>query len=241
MRLSRSARLVPRILRLNDRTLRCFFASEQPGKRQSTKTWYRDFDLERSSFEGTIHKAQLKTPAGIFDMQPAAFYRDAVAHGFTGREKDFGLYQIDSFKKFDGRIYCVLNNYATCQNALGLLNDARDTFEVLGHFNAPAGARGSPKLSVNRLPDGTWLAICRQEGGTHNYTFTQSRDGRTWSANRYRDIVMGGSSSKPSFDRINGVYYLGWQEATKIGGVSRSVFNLEVSRDGTHWERQVPV
>ena len=32
---------VPRILQVNETTLRCFFASEEPGKRQS-QTWYLD-------------------------------------------------------------------------------------------------------------------------------------------------------------------------------------------------------
>jgi hypothetical protein len=227
---------VPRILRLNDRVLRCFFASEQPGKRQS-QTWYRDFDVERSAFEAKVNKAKLKTQEGVLDMQPAPFYRDAAAHGFTGPAKDYGLYQIDSFKQFDGRTYCVLNNFAVCQNALAVLNDAHDTFEVLGHFNQPPSLRLS-EASVNRRPDGTWLAICRQESGTHNYTFTHSKDGRTWAANEYGDVVQGGSSSKPSFDRFKGVYYLGWQEATRINRVGRSVFNVEVSRDCMHWERK---
>ncbi|MBU4460424.1 MAG: exo-alpha-sialidase, partial [Verrucomicrobia bacterium] len=47
-----------------------------------------------------------------------------------------------------------------------------------------------------------------------------------------------GTSSKPTFDRFDGLYYLGWQEATKIGGVGRSVFNIDVSRDGSTWERK---
>ena len=47
-----------------------------------------------------------------------------------------------------------------------------------------------------------------------------------------------GANSKPTFDQFGGVYYLGWQEATKIQGVSRSVFNIDISRDGTAWERK---
>ena len=34
------------------------------------------------------------------------------------------------------------------------------------------------------------------------------------------------------------MYYLGWQESTRIQGVSRSVFNVDVSRDGKTWERK---
>ena len=72
---------VPRVLRRDDRTLRCYFTSEEPGKRQS-QVWLRDFDLDRRAFSDTIHRVQLKTAAGTFPMQPPPFYEDAVEHGF---------------------------------------------------------------------------------------------------------------------------------------------------------------
>jgi hypothetical protein len=52
---------VPRIIQKDDHTLRCYFTSEAPGKRQS-QMWYRDFDLKRRDFAPTIHKAKLKPP-----------------------------------------------------------------------------------------------------------------------------------------------------------------------------------
>ena len=91
---------------------------------------------------------------------------------------------------------------------------------------------------MNRLPDGTWLAIARQDGGTANYMFACSWDGRQWTTPRYRDLIPNGASSKPNFERFNGTYYLGWQESTKIDGVSRSVFNIDVSTDGIRWKRR---
>ena len=234
--LPEGACFVPRILRKDSRTLRCYFASEAPKQRQS-QTWYRDFDLERMTFEAGIHRAKIKTAAGVFDMQPRPFYEDAVAQGFTRPPTDHGLYMIDSFKVFDGKTYLVLNNFAAGQNALALLQPDFATFEVLGHFNRTGG----PKLTeaaVNRLPDGSWLAICRQDGGNANYMFASSRDGRSWSDAGYRPFVPNGGSSKPVFERFFGVYYLGWQESTRINGVGRSVFNIDVSADGVHWERK---
>jgi len=50
--------------------------------------------------------------------------------------------------------------------------------------------------------------------------------------------VSKGTNSKPTFDLINGIYYLGWQDATRINGIPRSVFNVDVSEDGIHWERK---
>ncbi|MEN6344852.1 MAG: exo-alpha-sialidase, partial [Armatimonadia bacterium] len=47
-----------------------------------------------------------------------------------------------------------------------------------------------------------------------------------------------GGNSKPTFDRFGGLYYLGWQEATRLYDANRSVFNLDLSRDGVTWERK---
>ena len=234
--LSPGACFVPRVLRKDDRTLRCFFTSEEPGKRQS-QVWFRDYDLARGAFADTIHRAQLKTAAGTFAMQPKPFYEDAVKHGFQREAKDYGIYVFDPIKRFDGKHYAVVNNYAAGQNALTTLNAAMDTFEIVGHFNEP-GALKLTESAVNRLPDGTWLAICRQEAGNQNYTFTTSRDGVRWTPGEHRAFVTNGAASRPTFDRFRDVYYLGWQERTRIEGVSRSVFNLDVSRDGVTWERK---
>ncbi|MDZ4287222.1 MAG: sialidase family protein, partial [Prosthecobacter sp.] len=120
---------------------------------------------------------------------------------------------------------------------LAVVNAGLDTFEVLGHYNRPAELKLT-ESAVNRLPDGTWLAICRQEGGNTNYAFATSTNGRDWVPAEHRDFVPNGASSKPTFDKVGEHYYLGWQEATKIDGVGRSVFNIDVSRDGKQWQRK---
>ncbi len=150
---------------------------------------------------------------------------------------DHGLYLFDSFKVIDGRTYVAINNFPGKQNALAVANDALDAFEIIGHYNEPQALQLS-ESAVNRLPDGTWMAICRQDGGNANYTFTTSKDGKDWTRGEHRDLVPNGTNSKPTFDKFRDVYYLGWQEATKINDVHRSVFNLEVSRDGKAWERK---
>ncbi len=226
----------PRIIQKDEQTLRCYFASEEPKKRQ-TQIWFIDYDLKRGLFANTIHKVKLKTAAGTFDMQPQYFYQDAQARGFQRSPADYGLYIFDSFKVIEGKTYVTLNNFPGGQNALATLNNELDTFEVLGHFNEP-GTMKLTESAAHRLPDGTWLAICRQEGGNRNYTFATSPDGKTWSVNTHRAFVPNGTSSKPTLDKFKGVYYLGWQEATTINGVSRSVFNIDVSHDGKQWERK---
>jgi hypothetical protein len=224
---------VPRILQKDANTLRCYFTSQDPGKRQS-QMWYIDFDLKRAEFENRISRAKLKTAAGTFDMQPQYFHADAAAKGFRRPPRDAGLFIFDSFKRFDGKIYVALNNFPVGQNALSVLHDDLVTFEVLGHYNEPQSQQLS-ESAVNRLPDGTWMAIVRNDKG--NYHFTTSQDGRTWTVGREMPFVNG-SNSKPTFDQFGGIYYLGWQDAALIGGQRRTIFNLDISRDGQTWERK---
>lgn len=225
---------VPRIIQMNDTTLRCYFASKDP---EVETTWYRDFDIPTETFAPTIHKAKLKTRAGTFDMQPHHFHADAVLEGFKRPVTRFGMYAFDSFKKFDGKTYVALNNFPGKQNALAILQDDFRTFEVIGHYNEPQTDALS-ESAVNRLPDGTWMAILRDDSGNKNYHFATSPDGRTWSEAVEMPFVPNGLNSKPTFDRFGDLYYLGWQESTRYGGANRSVFNLDVSRDGTTWERK---
>jgi hypothetical protein len=224
---------VPRIIRKDDHTLRTYFCS-QPAKEQAV-TWFRDFDLRAQTFEESIHKAKLKTAAGTFDMEPRHFHADAAAQGFTKPPVREGLYIFDSFKEFDGRRYVALNNFPGKQNALAVLQDDFTTFEIIGHYNEPQSQQLS-ESAVNRLPDGTWMAICRNDGG--NYHFTTSKDGKTWSVGQTMPFVPNGLNSKPTFDKFGGVYYLGWQENTRVHDCNRSVFNVDISRDGKTWERK---
>ena len=225
---------VPRIIQKDAATLRCYFTSEDPGKRQS-QMWYRDFDLKSESFAPTIHRAKLKTAAGTFDMQPQYFHADAAAQGFQKPAVDSSFFIFDSFKKFDGKTYVAVNNFSGKQNALALVHDDLATFEIVGHYNEPQAEQLS-ESAVNRLPDGTWIAICRNDRG--NYHFTTSPDGKSWSVAKQAPYVKKGLNSKPTFDKFGGLYYLGWQEATFIDGVRRSVFNIDVSRDCRAWERK---
>ena len=222
---------VPRIIRKDEHTLRTYFCS----KSKNELTWYRDFDLRTQKFEDSIHKAKLKTAAGTFDMEPRHFHADAAAQGFKRPAVNHGLYIFDSFKEFDGLRYVALNNFPGKQNALAVLQDDFATFEVIGHYNEPQSQQLS-ESAVNRLPDGTWMAICRNDGG--NYHFTTSQDGKTWTVAEPKSFVPNGLNSKPTFDRFGGVYYLGWQENTRIQNCNRSVFNVDISRDGKTWERK---
>lgn len=231
--LPRGMCFVPRIIQMDKHTLRTYFCS-QPEKEQAL-TWYRDFDLRKLAFEGSIHKAKLKTTAGLFDMEPRYFYADAVAQGFTKPPVNNGLYIFDSFKEFNGRRYVSLNNFPGKQNALAVLHDDFETFEVIGHYNEPQTEQLS-ESSVNRLPDKTWMAICRNDNG--NYHFTTSKDGKTWTIGQPMPFVPNGTNSKPTFDKFGDVYYLGWQENTRVQDCGRSVFNVDISHDGKTWQRK---
>lgn len=227
---------VPRIIQKDSETLRCFFVSENPGNRES-QTWYIDFKLKNLAFDDCIFKAKLRTKLGLFDMQPQHFYAQALTDGLNRPPADYALFIIDSFKEIDHQTYVVLNNYAVGQNALAILNEEKSVFDVIGNFVKPDTAKLS-EAAVNRLPNGMWFAISRRDDGDKNYMFSQSEDGRDWSVHEHYDFVSNGLNSKPTFDCFHGTYYLGWQENTKIDGVSRSVFNVDVSSNGEEWQRK---
>lgn len=239
VRLPRGACFVPRIIRRSDNVLRCFFASEPFNATtrvdQDSQIWYRDFRMDSGTFEDHIHKARLKTTAGIFDMQPKPFHDDAALHGFTRKAELMGLYLIDSFKNFEGKTYAVINNYRGRQNALAMLHDDFETFKIIGHYNEPQSAQMS-ESAVWRFPDGHWEAICRSEIG--NYLFVESADGRQWTSGEELPHVKNGGISKPTFDCFHGVYYLGWQDKARVADCGRSIFNIDVSEDGRHWQRK---
>jgi len=234
--LPRGACFASGMLRIDEHTIRCFFSSEQPGRGQS-QMYYRDFDLRSQAFAASVHRAKLKTSSGVFDLQPRHLHADAATLGYLRPAKNNHLELLDSFKTFEGRTYAVLNSFVGALNALIVFNPAGDTLEVVGHYNEPFEL-SLTESAANRLPDGSWMAICRQEGGDKNYLFTTSRDGRVWTRAEARPWVTNGTNSKPTFDRFGGVYYLGWQEATRVGDVKRSVFNVDVSVDGATWERK---
>jgi len=227
---------VPRILRKDERTLRCFFTSEQPGARES-QVWLLDYDLARGTFDDSIYRAKIKTALGVFPMQPGHFYRQAAASGFARPQTDCCLFLIDSFKKIGGRYHAVLNNFRCGLNAWAVLDEELGQFTVLGNYFEPQEAFLS-ESAVIRLPDGTLCAISRRENGDRNYMFSKSPDGIRWSPHEHWACVTCGTNSKATFDLFHGVYYMGWQETARVRGVPRSVFNVDVSRDGLSWERK---
>jgi hypothetical protein len=187
-------------------------------------------------FSDRIFPAKLKTSTGVFAMQPHHFHADAAASGFKRPAVDYGLYIFDSFKLIDGKLYVTLNNFPGGQNALAVMNEALDTFEVVGHFNEPQSLKLT-ESAVHRLPDGSWLAVLRQEAGDRNYVFTTSPDGRKWTPAATRDWIPNGTASKPTLDVLGGVYHLGWQEKAP-GRPNRAIFNVDVSADGKTWQRK---
>ncbi len=234
--LEKGACFVPRIVQINADTLRCIFASEQPGERQST-TYYRDFDLATETFRNEIHVFEIETRHGVFPMQPKHFYKQAADEGHVWPEKGYGMYLVDGIKKLAGRRYTMINNYPGAQNALGLISETFDRVTVMGNLLKPTEGMFT-EASVNVLPDGRWRAIARQNNRDKGVMFSESRDGKTWTEFEYRDDFPNGWSSKPSFDKFNNVYYLGWQDAARVDGVGRSIYNVDISKDGEHWTRK---
>jgi len=227
---------VPRILQHSATTLRCFFASEQPGIRQS-QVWRIDYDVTKRDFAWRIDPVELETSTGAVPLQPQSFHDEATAHGLTRAPSDYGVYMIDSFKNFDGAWHAVLNNFPSGQLAWARLDENHERFTVLGNFFLPNDKK-TTESAVERLPNGSWLAVSRQEDGDRNCLFSESPDGTRWKPHAARSVITNGTNSKTILHRFGDVYYLGWQEATQIDGVGRSVFNVDVSRDGRSWRRK---
>ncbi len=93
-------------------------------------------------------------------------YTDAAAQGFTRAPVSEGLYIFDSFRIFDGKRYIALNSFPGKQNALAGLQEDFETFKDVGHFNKPQ-LQYLSESAVQRLPDGTWMAICRNDSGNY--------------------------------------------------------------------------
>ncbi|MDR0844743.1 MAG: glycoside hydrolase [Tannerella sp.] len=227
-----------RVIRINPQILRCYFVSENPRKRQS-QYYFVDFDLKTQTFSNRLNRVKLKTEDGIFDMQPQYVYQSAAKSGFKKKEDEFGFtLHDDPAKQFDGKTYVAFSNFITGLQGLGIWNETFDTVEIIGYFNEPQETTKLSEPAVNKLPDGTWLAICRNEMMPKNYLFTTSKDGTHWTEAASREFISNGDASKPTFDKFNGVYYIGWQESTRFNGVERSVFNIDISTDGEHWVRK---
>ena len=221
------------VLQKDEHTIRVFFSNEDPGKRQS-QVWYLDFDLQSQMFSKRIYKAKIKTREGIFDMQPQYMYQDLLLGGFQPMEfvPDHAINAFDP-RYHEGRIYVPLMIWPHV-SGFSVLNDTMDTFELLGFINE----RGLTEMGASFMPDRKWLAIVRADKEPRKYSFWESPDGREWTKRQGGYFEPKGQASKPTLDCFNGIYYLGWQAEEKIDNAFRSVFNIDISKDGVNWERK---
>ena len=234
-KLPRGSCFVPRLVRLDVATLRCYFVTTRPDLTES-QTWFTDIDVATGTLVGSVHAAEIETPEGVFPMQPGAFSRYLQSQGYGAPEASFGLYLVDSIKQIDGRHFAVVNNFASGGIAVATLDAEMRRFTVQGALLLPSEAKLTESV-VNRLPDGSWLAVSRQENRDRNYLVSRSEDARTWTRHEPSMWIRGGVNSKPTLDRLGSLYYLGWNEAPRTGSTERTVFNLDASPDGRSWER----
>lgn len=167
------------------------------------------------------------------------FYAQNQYFGSDEKEKvDYGgPYFFDGVKNLNGTNYSVLNNFVIGQNAVVRLNNSLDTCEILGHVLQPYSEKFT-EGAVTILPDSRLMVVLRKESGDYNYMASTSVDGRCWSDAFYLPNIKTGSRSKPMLEKINGVYYMGWQDKEMIENKGRSIFNIDVSVDGINWERK---
>jgi hypothetical protein len=170
-------------------------------------------------------------------MTPARQHADAAAQGYTRPATDFGLYMIDGIKTAAGRRFAVLNNFPGGLISFGEFNAALDTVRILGHAFEPQAHKYS-EAAIQPGPDGAWQMIARVSGTDENHRFSRSEDGVSWAPFTTWPQVTDGASSRASFDTFAGIWYLGWQQKNPDCATFRSTYNVDVSRDGSHWERK---
>lgn len=226
---------VPRLARLPDGALRCFFANEEPGRRQS-QTWFRDLDPRDGRVLGPARPAILATRDGDGPMTPLRLHEHGLAAGRMRGSSDFGLYLVDGIKRIAGRDLTMLNSFAAGQLALAEVDVAAGRFAVIA--NVPDAGLRLDEAAVERMPDGSWLLVARNEDGDGNYRFARSPDGRTWPVPEPWPLVPDGIPSRPTLDRFGDVWCLGWNSAERVDGANRSTFHLDISRDGRLWHRR---
>ena len=230
VQLKPGACFVPRVYQKDERTLRVFFTSMEPQKRE-TESWYRDFDIVSGTFDNAIYPLYLETDEGRTMLTPTLFHAGAKKLGFSRALKQDGPYLFDADKQIDGKRYAALNIYHGKLNALGVMNEEMDTIRILSYIINPLCEELS-EAAVEKLPDGRWIAILRNDSSTQNYRFATSTDGMKWSDAEEWPVVQNGSNSKPLLYRYGNLYCLGWQEKP-----DRSRFNIDISKDFVHWKR----
>ncbi len=221
---------VPRILQKDKQTLRCFFCSIDESRRES-ESWYRDYDTNSRSFSDQIYPLWLETDDGKVMLTPTPFHAGAQKQGFRKAVTQDGPYLFDVDKPIDGKRYVSVNIYSGKLNSLAVFNDDLDTVRILSYIFEPQSEALS-EAAVEKAPDGSWVAVLRNDGNNKNYRFAFSCDGKNWTTAEEQPIIQNGSNSKPLLYHFRDVYCLGWQEKP-----DRSRFNIDVSRDFVHWNR----
>lgn len=222
------ATFVPRVMRKDEKTLRVFFASTDPGVRQEL-TYYRDFDIQAKTWSNEVGRLKMRTHDGaVRDFTPKEYYDHAIESGCrVAYERDDGAYLFDIFD-IGGQMYIALNNFAAKQVSLATINTDLDCIDIVSHIADTSPEMQLSEQGIARLPGGEWMAIMRDDKNM-NYMFSRSTDGKKWSKPTYCDFVTTGCNSKPTLNVFGEHILMGWNDT------SRKRFRLQHSYDGKNW------
>lgn len=225
--LPHGAAFVPRIAKLDENTLRIYFASEEPGVRNAI-TYYIDYDLKTETLSDNVYPLKYKNSLGeIVYFTTEEYYKDYILTGYTAYEADYGAYLLDIFYKGD-TTYIALNNFAGAQVSLAKFNEEMNTVELISHIANSNSYNKFTEHGIIQKEDGSFMTIMREER-RGNYFFTYSEDGINWTAPVEEVFVVSGTNSKPTLDNFNGYYLMGWNDT------DRSVYRLQYSKDCKNW------
>ena len=223
---------VPRITVKDEKTLRLYFASEDPGVRQSL-TYFIDYDIAEGKFGENIYRLQLKTDAGTVDFTPQNYIDQTLASGHRCFTSGYGAFLFDIFDEC-GKKYIALNNYANGQNALAVFNDGLDCVEIIGHIGEGTENFKTTESGIMRKNDGSWMSVLREEK-TGIYRFSYSLDGEKWSYPRIENFAKTGTATKATLNNFCGTYFMSWADS------SRSCMRFMYSADALTWTDLITV
>ena len=239
MTLEKGCTFVPRIIKLNDETLRVFFTSESPNSRPS-HCYYMDFDVKKGEFSNKINLFYLKTKDGIGEFNNKTLLDAALSSGIPARDVSAPFlncctFIFDIFYS-DDMPMAIVNAFWTGINALAKWADDFSYLEIIGFIGEHSDRFKTTESNAVKTPSGEWLAILREET-KFNYVFSESPDGVNWSKVHYSPLITNGASSKPILRKLGDRYYLGYNYSNdRNPTVMRNNFRLLRSDDCESWE-----
>lgn len=151
--------VAPRIRQVGPRTLRCWFASEQPGKRPA-QAYHRDFDLGTLTFADAIHRQAPGTEKDDAESRPwqAAFAARQPDLAQTDPQADLACFEVGGVRYVGGRGFDDASRslYHIDVSKDGRKWERKYRFETTRSFQSPSFVESNGAV---------WLSVTQGDAG----------------------------------------------------------------------------